>query len=85
MGYQLGVDLGTTFPAFAVHPGQTAEMIALSSRATSIPPLLLGDTPYSTEVMLSRLLCGNEAPLTRVGTGARRGLAESRIGRDNVP
>jgi molecular chaperone DnaK len=40
MGYQLGVDLGTTYTASAVHRDGRVEVVALGGRATSIPSVV---------------------------------------------
>lgn len=115
MGYQLGVDLGTTFTAVAVHRGRGVEMVALGSRATAIPsviwigpqgdlligepaerklavdptrtarefkrrlgdttPLLLGGTPYSADVLLSRLLAYVVHRVSEIEGGAPEAIA----------
>src|SRR6185295_9622578 len=40
MGYELGVDLGTTYTACAVHRAGRVEIVALGGRATSIPSVV---------------------------------------------
>ncbi|MGH9027374.1 MAG: Hsp70 family protein [Acidimicrobiia bacterium] len=40
MGYQLGVDLGTTYTAAAIHRNGRAEIVSLGDRAASIPSVV---------------------------------------------
>lgn len=40
MGYQLGVDLGTTYTAAALHRDGRVEIVSLGSRATAIPSVV---------------------------------------------
>jgi actin-like ATPase involved in cell morphogenesis len=96
MAYQLGIDLGTTYTAAAVHRDGRVEIVTLGNRAASIPsvifltesediltgdpanrravtepdrvarefkrrlgdttPLLLGNTPYSPQALMAKLL-----------------------------
>src|SRR5687768_7058604 len=44
MAYQLGVDLGTTYSAAAIHRDGRVEIVSLGSRATAIPTVVyVGD------------------------------------------
>ena len=40
MSYELGVDLGTTYTAAAVHRGDRTSIVELGNRAASIPSVI---------------------------------------------
>jgi molecular chaperone DnaK len=44
MSYHLGVDLGTTFTAAAIHRGDVVEMVPLGVQALSVPSVIFVDT-----------------------------------------